>query len=102
MTLYQILSIDTNWSFYCDFLKLLAIMVLSTTTILEKYQTTDFLIFHLLLCARAIIPELGNFLLRGKGGRNSWNIWPFHGVGSNVCYLALLIEFYIFLWWFTS
>jgi hypothetical protein len=77
MTLYQVLATDTYWSFYCDFLKFLAIVVLSTTTILEKCQTTDFLIFYFLLCARAIILEFGNFLLRGKGGRNSWNIWPF-------------------------
>jgi hypothetical protein len=23
----------------------------------------------------------------------------FHGVGGNVCYLAFLIGFHIFLWW---
>jgi hypothetical protein len=45
MTLYQVLATDTYWSFYCDFIKFLAIGVLSTTTILEKCQTTDFLIF---------------------------------------------------------
>jgi hypothetical protein len=77
MTLYQVSAIDSYWSFYCDFLKFLAIGVLSTTTILEKCQTTYFLFFYVLLCARAIILEIGNFLLRGKGGRNSWNIWPF-------------------------
>jgi hypothetical protein len=26
----------------------------------------------------------------------------FHGAGGNECYLTFLIEFYIFLWWFTS
>jgi hypothetical protein len=77
MTLYQVLATDTDWSFYCDFLKFLSIGVLCTTAIFEKCQTTDFLFFHLLLCARAIILEFGNFLLREKGGRNSWNIWPF-------------------------
>jgi hypothetical protein len=27
---------------------------------------------------------------------------PFHGVGGDMCYLAFLIGFHIFLWWFTS
>jgi hypothetical protein len=45
MSLYQVLATDTFWSFYCDFLKFLAIVVLSATTILEKCQTTDFLFF---------------------------------------------------------
>jgi hypothetical protein len=51
--------------------------VLSTTTILEniKQQISNF--FYLLLCARAIIVEFGNFLLKGRGGRNSWIIWSF-------------------------
>jgi hypothetical protein len=59
MTLYHVLATDTYWSFYCDFLKVLGLVVLSTTTILEKCQTTDFLIIYLLLCARAIILEFG-------------------------------------------
>jgi hypothetical protein len=42
MTFYQILDTNTYGSFYCDFLKFLANGVLSTTTILEKCQTTDF------------------------------------------------------------
>jgi hypothetical protein len=45
MALYQVLATDTYSSFYCDFLNCLAIVVLSTTTILEKCQTTDFLNF---------------------------------------------------------
>jgi hypothetical protein len=45
MSWYQILATDTYWSFHCDFLKLLAIVVLSTTTIIEKCRTIDFLIF---------------------------------------------------------
>jgi hypothetical protein len=57
MTLYQVLATDTYWSFYCDFLNFLGLVVLSTTTILEKCQTTDFLFF--LLCTRAIILEFG-------------------------------------------
>jgi hypothetical protein len=78
MTLYHSLATDTYWSFYGDFLRFLAIGVLSTTIILEKCQTTYFLIFfYLFLCARAINLEIGNFLLRGKGGINFWNIWPF-------------------------
>jgi hypothetical protein len=45
MTLYQILATNTYWLFYCDFLKFLANGVLSTTSILEKCQTIDFLFF---------------------------------------------------------
>jgi hypothetical protein len=44
MTLYHVLANGTYSSFYCDFLKFLGLVVLSTTTILEKCQTTDFLI----------------------------------------------------------
>jgi hypothetical protein len=42
MTLYKFLVINTYWLFRYDFLKFLAKGVLSTITILEKYQTTDF------------------------------------------------------------
>jgi hypothetical protein len=78
MTLCTLLATDTYWSFHCDFLKLLAIVVLSTTTtIFAKCQTTDFLFFlSSSLCKRTIL-EFGKFWLRGNGGRNSWNIWPF-------------------------
>jgi hypothetical protein len=76
MTLYQVLATITYWSFFCDFLKFLAKGVLSTTTILEnvKQQISNF--SYLLLCARSIILEFGNFLLREKGDRNFWSIWP--------------------------
>jgi hypothetical protein len=47
MTVYQILPTNTYWFFYCDFLKFLANGVLSTTTILEKCQTIDFLFFSI-------------------------------------------------------
>jgi hypothetical protein len=40
--LHQILATNTYWLLYCDFLKFLAKGVLSTITILEKYQTTYF------------------------------------------------------------
>jgi hypothetical protein len=42
MTVYQILATNTYWLFYCDFLKFLANVVFSTTTVLEKCQTTVF------------------------------------------------------------
>jgi hypothetical protein len=42
MTVYQIVATNTYWTFYYDFLKFLANGVLSTTTILEKCQTTYF------------------------------------------------------------
>jgi hypothetical protein len=45
MTLYHVLANDTYWSFCCDFLKFFGQVVLSTTTMLEKCQTIDFLIF---------------------------------------------------------
>jgi hypothetical protein len=45
MTLCQILAKDTYWLIYGDFLKFGGLVVLSTTTIFEKCQTTDFLIF---------------------------------------------------------
>jgi hypothetical protein len=40
-----------------------------------KQQISNF--SYLLLCARAIILEFGNFLLKGRGGRISWIIWSF-------------------------
>jgi hypothetical protein len=42
MTLYQFVASNTYYLFFYDFLKFLAKGVLSTTTIFEKYQTTDF------------------------------------------------------------
>jgi hypothetical protein len=45
MTLYQFLATNNYLVFYCDFLKFLAKGVLSTTTILEKCQTTNFYFF---------------------------------------------------------
>jgi hypothetical protein len=103
MTLYQILATNAYWLFYYDFLKFLAKGVLSTTTILEKCQTTDFYFSYLLLCARAIILEFGNFLLKGKGGRNFfWNKWPFIWGRGHGCYFTFLNMFNIFLWWSTS
>jgi hypothetical protein len=45
MTLYQVLAINTYWSFFCDFVKFLARGVLSTITILEKCQTIDLQFF---------------------------------------------------------
>jgi hypothetical protein len=46
MTLYQILVTETYWSFYCDFLKFLAIVVLSITTILvSNNRSSNFSIF---------------------------------------------------------
>jgi hypothetical protein len=62
--------------------------VLSTTTILEniKQQISNF--SYLLLCARAIILEFGNFLLKGRGAEILGLYGLFHGVGGNGCYLV--------------
>jgi hypothetical protein len=45
MTLHKFLAIHTYKLFYYDFPKFLAKGVLSTTSILEKYQTTNFWFF---------------------------------------------------------
>jgi hypothetical protein len=45
MTLCQNLANDTYWLMYGDFLNIGGLVVLFTTTIFEKRQTTDFLIF---------------------------------------------------------
>jgi hypothetical protein len=71
MILYQILATDTYWSFYCDFLKLLAIVVLSTTTIFEKCQTTDFLIFPSSYLCNRNHSRIWQLFASGKGGINS-------------------------------
>jgi hypothetical protein len=67
MTLYQVLATDTYWSFYCDFLKFLAIVVLSTTTILEKCQTTDFLIFLFSSLHKSNHSRVWQLFAQGKG-----------------------------------
>jgi hypothetical protein len=78
MTLYQTLAPNTYWLFYCDFLKffwpkgcfLLPLYLKNVKQQISKFP-------YLLLCARAIILEFGNFLLKGRGGRKSWITWPF-------------------------
>jgi hypothetical protein len=45
MTLDHVLAINSYWSFLCDFLKFLAIGVLSTITMFEKCQTIDLQFF---------------------------------------------------------
>jgi hypothetical protein len=53
-------------------------VVLSTTTILEKCPTTDFLIFLSSSLRKSNHSRIWLiFFLKGKGGRISWNIWPF-------------------------
>jgi hypothetical protein len=77
MTLYQILATITYWLFYYDFLKFLVNGCFLLPLYLKnvKQQIPNF--SYLLLCARAIILEFGHFLLKGRGGRNSWIIWSF-------------------------
>jgi hypothetical protein len=77
MTLYQVLANDTYWSLYCDFLKFLGLVVLSTTTILEKCQTTDFLIFISSSLSKSNHFRIWHFFSKGRGGSISWNICPF-------------------------
>jgi hypothetical protein len=52
MTLYQIIAKDTYRLIYGDFLKFRALVVISTTTIIEKCQTTDFLFFSIFFFAQ--------------------------------------------------
>jgi hypothetical protein len=67
MTLCQLLAKDTYWLIYGDFLKFGGLVVLSTTTIFEKCQTTDFLIFlSSSLCKRNHSLSLLIFFI-GKG-----------------------------------
>jgi hypothetical protein len=88
MTLYQFLATNTHWLFYCDFLdfwpKVCFLLPLYLKNI--KQQISNF--SYLLLCARAIILEFGNFLLKGRGGRILGLYGLFHGVGGNGCYLV--------------
>jgi hypothetical protein len=67
MTLYQVLATDTYWSFYCDFLKFLAIVVLYTTTVLVKCQTTYFLIFLFSSLRKSNHSRVGQRFAQRKG-----------------------------------
>jgi hypothetical protein len=69
---------------------------------LKNVKQQIFNFFYLIICARAIILEFGNFLLKENGGRNSWIIWPFSWGSGNGCYLTFLTRFHIFLWWSIS
>jgi hypothetical protein len=88
MTVYQVLATNTYWVFYYDFLKFLAKGCFLLPLYLKnvKQQISNF--FYLLLCARAIILEFGNFLLKGKGVEILGLYGLFHGVGGNGCYLT--------------
>jgi hypothetical protein len=67
MTLYPVLANDTYWSFYCDFLKFLGLVVLSTTNILEKCQTIDFLIFLFSSLRKSNHSRVWQIFAQGKG-----------------------------------
>jgi hypothetical protein len=88
MTLYQVLATNTYLIFYYDFLNFLAKGCFLLPLYLKNVKQQISIFFYLLLCARAIILEFDNFLLKGKGGRSSWIIWPFSWVGDNGCYLT--------------
>jgi hypothetical protein len=88
MTLYKFLAINTYFLFCYDFLKFLGKGVLSTTTIIEKYQTRDSNFSYLLLCARAIILKFCIFLLKGRVVGIIWIKWPFSWSIGNGYYFA--------------
>ena len=90
MTLCEILAKDTYWLIYGDFLKFGGLVVLSATTLFKKCPITDFPIFLVFLCARAIILKVGKFSLQGMGCKISWNIWLFHGAGGEVYSITFL------------
>jgi hypothetical protein len=66
MTLFQVLANDIYWSFYCDFLMFYGLVVLSSATIFEKCQTTDFLIF-LSSLHKSNHSRIWLFFSKGKG-----------------------------------
>jgi hypothetical protein len=67
MNLYHVLVTNTYWSFSCDFLKFLAIGVLSTTIILEKCQTTELQFFQSSSLCKINHSMIWHFLFKGKG-----------------------------------
>jgi hypothetical protein len=103
MTLYHVLASDIYWSFYCEFLNFLAIGVPSTTTISEKCQTMVFQFFLYSFLCKCNHSKVWQLFCLGERVVEILGIYGlFHGVGGHVCYLAFLIGFHIFLWWFTS
>jgi hypothetical protein len=99
MTLYQILANDTYWLIYVDFLKFGGLVVLFTTTIFEKCQTTDFLIFSIFFFVQEqSFFKLVNFAHR-EGVIKFLGIYGlFHETGGEVYYIIFLSYSYIFPW----
>jgi hypothetical protein len=101
MILFQVLANDIYWSFYCDFLMFYGLVVLSSATILEKCQTTDFLIFLSSSLHKSNHFRILLFFLKGKGVVAFLEIYDLsHGIRSEVYYIMFL--HHIFLWWLTS
>jgi hypothetical protein len=99
MTLYQVLATNTYWVFYCDFLKFLAKGCFLLPLYLKNVKQQISNLSYLLLCARAIILEFGNFCLRERVVEILGLYGLFHGVRGNGCYLTFLNRSHIFLWW---
>jgi hypothetical protein len=66
MSLYQVLATNTYWSSYCDFLKFLAMGCFLLPLYLKNVKQPISNFSYLLFCARAIVLEFGNFLLRER------------------------------------
>jgi hypothetical protein len=91
MTLCQILAKHTYWLIYGDFLKFGGLVVLSTTTIFEKYQTTDFLIFSIFFFAlEQSFLKLVNFAYREWVVKFLGIYGLFHGAGCEVYSIKFL------------
>jgi hypothetical protein len=77
MIVYQMLATNTYWLVCCDFLKFLAMGCFLLPLYLKNVKQHISNFSCLLLCARAIILEFGNFFLKGRGVRNYSIIWSF-------------------------
>jgi hypothetical protein len=88
MTLHNFLAINTYQLFYYEFPQFLAKGVLSTTTIFEKYQTTNFWFFLASILCKSNHSEVGIFLLKEKVVGIIWIKWPFSWSIDNGYYFA--------------
>jgi hypothetical protein len=84
---YKVSATNTYLLFCYDFLKFLAKWVLSTTTILEKYQTTDFKFFLSSLC-KSNHSEIWQLFAKGRVVGIIWIKWPFSWSIGNGYYFA--------------
>ena len=88
LTLSKFLAINTYQLFCYDFLKFLAKGCFLLPLYLKNIRQQISNFSYLLLCARAIILKIGNFLLKGKVVGISWTKWPFSWSRGNGYYFV--------------